>query len=69
VYVAYTLTGCGKNRLTVFLALMIGECMCFQTQILKEYVFGKFANVSSNRLLLVLDELEPKEVTEYYRGK
>jgi hypothetical protein len=43
--------------------------MCFQTQILKEYVFGKFANVSSNRLLLVLDELEPKEVTEYYRGK
>jgi hypothetical protein len=60
--------GCGKNRLTVLLTLMLGERMAFQTSQLKSDVIGRFANVSSNRLLLVLDELDPKEVAEHYRA-
>jgi Family of unknown function (DUF5906) len=47
---------------------MLGERMAFQTSQLKSDVIGRFANVSSNRLLLVLDELEPKEVAEHYRA-
>jgi hypothetical protein len=60
--------GCGKNRLTVLLTKMLGERMAFQTSQLKSDVIGRFANVSSNRLLLMLDELEPKEVAEHYRA-
>jgi Family of unknown function (DUF5906) len=60
--------GCGKTRLTVLLTLMLSQRMAFQTSQLKTDVCGRFANVSSNRLLLVLDELDPKKVSEYYRA-
>jgi Family of unknown function (DUF5906) len=60
--------GCGKNRFTTLLTLMIGVQMCMHVSVLAHKVFGRFANPCENRLLLVADEIEPKEMREYAKA-
>lgn len=60
--------GSGKNRLTDLVSKMMGRVLVFKTRELTNSVFGRFANVGLQRLLLVLDELEPKETRLCYNA-
>lgn len=60
--------GCGKNRLTELLRLMIGDAMFFKTSELGEKVFSRFSNVALYRLLMVGDEITPTDMNNHYNA-